>query len=96
MIHDCYKCKYRENLPGSAHSRCNVILESARAVNDEETGRQLEFAISVGAMTIGNEETGEELVKLDPHGVAKGWAAWPIDFDPTWVNECPFFTQKES
>jgi hypothetical protein len=68
-------------------------MESAKSVNDESIGRLLELELAIGAKTIGNKDTGEELVKLDPHGVAKGWAAWPIDFDPVWVNECAFFTQ---
>lgn len=31
-------------------------------------------------------------VKLNPHGVKNGWAAWPYNFDPIWVDECSAFT----
>lgn len=25
---------------------------------------------------------------FNPHGVARGWAAWPYNFDPIWLEEC--------
>lgn len=27
-------------------------------------------------------------VSLDPYGVSKGWANWPFNFDPLWVDDC--------
>jgi len=33
-------------------------------------------------------------VKLDSHGVKNGWAWWPLNFDPIWVNECKGFKEK--
>ena len=27
----------------------------------------------------------ETFLMIDPHGFRKGWAMWPINFDPTWV-----------
>ena len=32
--------------------------------------------------------------RLDPHGVKHGWAHWPFNFDPIWVEECLFFHRK--
>ncbi len=90
----CYDCKYRGTIPGSCHSRCNLIQEAANSAGEPEQGPRLEMLIALGSATLGNADTGEELIKLDPHGVANGWAAWPVDFDPVWVNECPFFTIK--
>ncbi len=43
-------------------------------------------------------ENGEEesAIKLNPHGVKNGWANWPIDFDPIWVDECLFHESLQS
>ena len=86
----CYACKHRGDLPGSAHSRCNVLRETG-----SEIVSTLEMLIGIGEASISNKNTGESLVKLNPHGVKNGWAAWPINFDPVWVDECQFFLKKE-
>lgn len=33
-------------------------------------------------------------VKLNPHGVKMGWAYWPLNFDPIWVQECNSFKAR--
>jgi hypothetical protein len=88
MNSNCYKCKYRGNLSGSTHSRCNVI----KSTNNEKS-EELEFLIATGAFTLINSITKEELVKLDSHGVRSGWAQWPINFDPIWVESCVFYNE---
>ena len=90
----CYECKHRGTVPGSCHSSCNVLKEAGQELGFGNTGDLLGVAVSLGMYEIINEETGEPLVKLDPHGVRNGWAAWPINFDPIWVTECPFFEEK--
>lgn len=37
-------------------------------------------------------------VSLDPHGVRNGWAMWPFNFDPIWVESCNSYvnTSKET
>lgn len=30
-------------------------------------------------------------VALNEHGVKNGWALWPFNFDPIWVQECNSF-----
>jgi len=32
----------------------------------------------------------------DPHGIKKGWFAWPVDFDPAWLRNCDGFEAKET
>jgi hypothetical protein len=27
-------------------------------------------------------------VDINYHGVKNGWAFWPVDFDPIWINDC--------
>ena len=33
-------------------------------------------------------------IKLDIVGVRNGWASWPYNFDPTWLNACNGFKKK--
>ena len=78
---DCYKCPHREQVPGSAHSQCNVFKDKAFA---------FDFSIGVasGEYTgIHDKESKKPWLKFHPHGVKMGWCAWPINFDPVWV-EC--------
>jgi len=86
--HNCYNCMFRGTVPGSAHSSCNVLKYIG------EKGTIAESAIALGIATI-KDEHGHDAVQLDPHGVRNGWAMWPINFDPIWVNKCMFYINKE-
>jgi hypothetical protein len=88
---NCYKCIYRGNVPGSAHSRCNVL--SSNCSSESEVFR-LEILLSTNQVQLTNKETKDPLVKLNDHGIKNGWASWPIDFDPVWVEGCIFETKK--
>jgi hypothetical protein len=91
--HDCYKCKFRGTLSTTHHSKCGVITYeiSPEAKHLAET---LEMSIAAGAHAIVDKTTGEPLVRLNPHGVENGWAIWPLNFDPIWVDFCPFYSPK--
>jgi hypothetical protein len=87
---DCYKCKYRGEVPGSAHSRCN------HPKNKETLSNPM-----LGLMAILGSANGNAIpnlsklkVKGDPHGVRNGWFNFPFDFDPVWLEECEGFTKK--
>lgn len=45
-----------------------------------------------------NESSPDRLlgIRLHPTGVAGGWALWPYNFDPRWLEACNGFSQKES
>ena len=90
---NCYNCKWRGDIPGSAHSCCTVLRREG-AENDPTT-ILLELQLSVGKVALVDETTQEPLIKLNEHGVKNGWAEWPLNFDPTWVEGCPFETSKE-
>ena len=62
---DCYSCKHRGTVPGSAHSQCDQ-----------------------GLTQIFSGATPTIRVSLNDHGVKMGWATWPFDFDPIWVDAC--------
>ena len=90
---NCYNCKFRGTVPGSAHSRCNVLSSTC---SDDSKVFELEIMLSTHRVQLTNKETGEPLVKLNDHGIRNGWASWPIDFDPVWVEGCVFETKKET
>jgi hypothetical protein len=75
---NCYACKHRRDLPGSAHSQC---------------GPGGMRGLLVGILVGRGELQGPT---LNPHGVRNGWANWPLDYDPVWVEYCTGFTPKGS
>lgn len=92
MKPNCYNCRWRGTVPGSAHSSCTVLRPGG---TETPESAKLEILIAAQQVAITNKETGENLVKLDEHGVKMGWASWPIDFDPIWVESCAFETPKD-
>lgn len=88
---NCHECIYVGNVPGSVHRSCKVLHTSEVS---ENIVRLLEIGIATGMAELNDKETGEPVVKLDPHGVKNGWAAWPVDFDPIWIQECKFYKNK--
>jgi hypothetical protein len=86
--HNCYNCMFRGTVPGSAHSSCNAL----KHIGDKST--IAETAIVLGIASV-KDEHGNNAVQMDPIGIRGGWAHWPLDFDPTWVNSCLFYINKE-
>lgn len=78
---DCYTCPYREQVPGSAHSACNVFGDKTFALDFSAEVASGEYA------GIHDDESDKAIIKFHPHGVKSGWCFWPINFDPVWV-EC--------
>lgn len=77
---NCYECKWRGMVAGSAHSCCNYP--------GTDTGI-LSFFAKV------NLEIGMKLhIKGNPHGIKNGWFMWPVNFDSTWLENCDGFEQK--
>lgn len=79
---DCYKCKYRGKVPGSRHSRCNYpgTKSDLFELFEEE-----------------NALIAEKLnIRIDSHGYKNGWAYWPCDFDPVWINRCDGYAEREA
>lgn len=88
---NCYKCKYRGEIPGDAHSCCNHP-KNEESLKDPLLGMLAIFA-SVGRVPPIN--SGGLKVKGNPHGVKKGWFNYPFNFDPTWLEECEGFEPKD-
>lgn len=93
---NCYSCKFRGTVPGSAHSCCRLIKETA---SDQVKAMELELLLATGSysLSVTDKETGKTrpAMSLNEHGVKNGWAAWPLDFDPIWIDDCAFFAEKE-
>jgi hypothetical protein len=77
---DCYKCKFRREVVGSAHSACHLI---------DDEGERLKAAVLIQAGT----HTAKG-VEINPQGLRGGWATWPINFDPVWIK-CEHFKAKD-
>jgi hypothetical protein len=92
---NCYECKFKGSVPGSAHSSCNFLKE---IVGDKQGASLIELLLSAGTikLTATDKKTGVEkpMVSLSEHGVKNGWANWPFDFDPIWVEECLLYNEK--
>jgi hypothetical protein len=93
MEKKCYSCKFKGTVPGSAHSSCKVISENS---SDKTKAFELEMLLASHQVQMTDKGTDEPLVKLNEHGIKKGWANWPLDFDPVWVESCRFFLEKEA
>jgi len=91
---NCWECRHRGRVPGSAHSTCNHPDAKPEGDTDPVAGLMAIFA-SAGRLApmVG---TGIEAleIKLNLHGVANGWANWPWDFDPIWVQNCNGFGER--
>lgn len=87
---NCHECKFRGSVPGSVHSSCSLV----GGIKEQLT--MLAVITSGHRAVLTDKATGksEPLIELDPHGLKKGWANWPLDFDPIWVKSCMGYTPK--
>lgn len=87
---NCYDCKWRGILAGSAHSSCKH--PKLASILSDPTLSFLSIMASVGrtppmaldALGV----TGEE------RGITGGWFNWPWNFDPIWLKTCDGFEKK--
>lgn len=85
----CYKCSFRGEVEGSAHSSCQFFRFAAP---DEPEVPILEIELATGMKEIKIDD--QPAVEFDQVGIDKGWVNWPINFDPIWLTECKFFKAK--
>lgn len=93
MKPNCYECKWKGEVPGSAHSCCKHPAYKA-AHNDPTLGLLAIFA-SVGRVPPHQAIAEGITVKGNPHGISHGWFNHPFNFDPCWLEECDGFTTKK-
>ncbi len=81
---NCYQCKHRLELSGSAHSGCGALPQ------------QLGLVASMVFLKGKSEINIEGLhVRGNTHGVRSGWFMWPMNFDPVWLEKCSLFEVAE-
>ena len=81
---NCYECKHRRDLSYSAHSECkHPALEGK--------GRVLAIAC---IMTAGSFPPFN--LKGNAHGIRNSWFAWPMDYDPIWLESCNAFERNSA
>jgi hypothetical protein len=82
----CYRCHFRSKIDGDRHSRCShpIVLEAMNSI------------ASLGSVSVDPELTQRTLgvggktvsVQLNSRGIEGGWAHWPHNFDPVWLEWC--------
>lgn len=86
---NCYKCRWRGDVPGSAHSRCVHPYNSNFSTSPEL--QLLAMFASVGRVNLPAMADKRLEIKANPHGIASGWFHYPFDFDPIWLENCNGF-----
>ena len=81
---NCYKCRWRGEVAGSAHSCCNHPK-----CKDAGSGF-IGLAVALSGGHAPPIETGLK-VKGNPQGITGGWFCHPLNFDPVWLEECNGF-----
>lgn len=87
---NCYECKFRGEVAGSAHSQCHHP-----SIGEINPMSQLFAMLSPKRMTLGPMKNEINVVG-DEHGIRMGWFAWPLNFDPTWLKSCDGFTPRSA
>jgi hypothetical protein len=96
---NCYKCIYRKEVPGSAHSSCGhpVVLNagsdpmlSLLSILGPKRG--------VTQLTDGFVELGKNTLNIrgSEYGKRMGWFLWPLNYDPVWLENCDGFEEDTS
>jgi hypothetical protein len=82
---NCYNCIHRKELGWSAHSQCSA-LKTIRGIESLKP-EMVNMLIRSGKVKVPG-------VKFHKHGIANGWAEWPSNFDPVWLEECKYYEKK--
>ena len=90
---NCFKCKHRGTVPGSAHSSCQH--PSTGVAREDPMLEILGIFASVGRVPPMQADVGLN-VKGNDHGISHGWFNWPYNFDPLWLESCDGFEEKET
>jgi hypothetical protein len=86
---DCYQCEYREEVAGSSHSSCNH--PSVKTIKENPMLGLLAIFASVGRVDPVAVTPEDMKIKLNEYGVKNGWANFPFNFDPLWIENCDGF-----
>lgn len=85
---ECNKCKFVGTVVGSAHKSCTVLQDSGLDIMVASGMAQIQITEKDGS-------NSRPAVEVSDWGKSHGWADWPIQFDPIWIEKCAFFAKKE-
>ena len=86
---NCYKCQYRADIPGNAHSMC-IHPETKLSKNSNTFSVMMNGVVGKYAATV--KKLG---IVGHPTGIKRGWFLWPANFDPVWLLNCDGFLVAE-
>lgn len=91
---NCHTCKWRRNVPGSAHSRCGH--PEVEKVSSGKDGSLLYLFASFASVERMPPMMLESKLNIrgDPYGISNGWFNWPWNFDPTWLENCDGYEKQ--
>lgn len=86
----CYDCKWREVIPGDAHSEC-------RHPRMSDEGLRL-LVLLAGCLDEARYAAILKAIGVEfKHtGYSCGWFAWPDNFDPVWLESCTLYEQVKT
>jgi len=84
---NCYKCRYKEDIPGDAHVCCEHPEIKKNLKEEMFACLGVSNAISPSSQKLN--------IRANAHGVEKGWFNWPVNFDPVWLENCDGFEEKD-
>ncbi len=81
---NCNKCIYRKSIPGDAHLEC-----AHPSIENNSLG------VFLALMGINSNIAKDLNIRANPHGIRMGWFNWPMNFDPTWLENCDGYKEDE-
>ena len=90
---NCYDCKHRGSVVGSAHSSCKHPEAQKKEDSMDEL---LSIFASVGRLDPQIDFAAAESlgIRAKDAGIRNGWFNWPWNFDPVWLTACNGFEAK--
>lgn len=88
---DCFKCRWRGHVPGSAHSVCCHPYN--KELLDDPMLKMMGVFASVGRVELPAMADERLKIKANPTGIRGGWFHYPFDFDPCWLEQCEGFEE---
>ncbi len=86
----CYDCVHRREVPGSAHSSCHHPATEA-VYRDPLAGFVGLMGRRSGVTSMSSQASAALNIRGVELGIRNGWFIWPVNFDPTWLENCDGF-----
>lgn len=92
---ECWNCVHHATMPGSCHLQCRHPKCGQDLANPlsnimaifASVGR-VQPRISMAAIELG--------IEINPTGIKGGWANWPWNFDPRWIETCNGYEERST